>query len=127
SAAATKTVNVTAVNDAPTLTLPGPAVSYNEGAPAVLLDVGATAADVDSADFDTGTLTVSLSANGSAGDRLGINSEGTGAGQVGVSGSTITFGGTAIGAFTGGTDTTPLVITFNASATPAVAQAVLRN
>jgi hypothetical protein len=37
------------------------------------------------------------------------------------------FGGVAVGAFTGGDGTTPLVVTFNASATPAAVEAVARN
>ena len=63
----------------------------------------------------------------SAEDRLEIRNEGTGAGQIGVSGANVTFGGTTIGTFTGGTGTTPLVVTLNASATPAAAQALVRN
>ena len=39
----------------------------------------------------------------------------------------MTFGGTTIGTFTGGTGTTALVVTLNASATPAAAQALVRN
>src|SRR5262249_39235274 len=59
-------------------------------------------------------------------DRLGIRNDGTGAGQVGTNGSNVTFGGTQIGTFSGGTDgSTPLVISFNSSsATPAAAQAL---
>src|SRR5207249_390473 len=60
-------------------------------------------------------------------DRLEIRNQGTGAGQIGVSGSNVTFGGVAIGSFTGGAGTTPLVVTLNANATPAAAQALVRN
>ncbi len=43
-------------------------------------------------------------------------------------GTTITYGGVAIGTFTGGTAVaSPLVVTFNASATASIVQAVLRN
>jgi hypothetical protein len=123
----TKTINVAAVNDAPALTLPGAAINTLNGVAPVLLDAGATAVDVDSADLDTGTLTVELTVNGHADDRLELRNEGTGAGQIGVAAGDVTFAGTTIGTFTGGSGTTPLVVTFNASCTPAAAQALLRN
>ena len=64
---------------------------------------------------------------GSADDRLIIRNQGTGAGQIGVSGSNVTYGGTTIGTFTGGVGTTALVVTFNASSSPAAAQALMQN
>ena len=119
-------------NVAPTISLPAAAVNYTENSGAVLIDSSATASDSDSADFDTGTLTIDFSANGTANDRLAIRNEGTAVGQIGVSGSNVTYnfgaGAVTIGTFTGGTDgSTPLVITFNASATPVAAQALMRN
>src|SRR5207244_7274527 len=58
---------------------------------------------------------------------LAIQNQGTGPGQIGVSGANVNFGGVTIGTFTGGTGLTALVITFNsASATPAAAQALVR-
>jgi hypothetical protein len=94
----------------------------------VVIDGAATLADPDSPNFDTGTLTVSFTAGGTADDRLAIRNEGNGAGQIGVSGSTVSFGGTAIGAFSGGTSgSTPLVVTLNANANAAATQALLRN
>ena len=81
-----------------------------------------------SANFNTGNLTLSFTANGvAAEDQLAIANVGTGAGQIGISGANVTFAGTTIGTFTGGTFPSPLVITFNASATPAAAQALLQN
>jgi len=123
----TKTINVTAVNDAPVIGGFDGAISYRANASATLLDVDATVADVDSANIGGGQLTVSLTANAQSTDRLEIRNVGIGVGQIGVSGSNITFGGVIIGMFTGGTGVTPLVVTFNTSATPTMAQAVLRN
>jgi hypothetical protein len=114
-------------NQPPAITMPGGAVSYTEGQAPVVFDAGATVTDVDSPAFDTGTLTVSFTANGTEDDVLGIGNQGTGAGQVGVSGSNVTFGGTVIGTFTDGTGTTPLVVTFNGNSSPAAAQALLRD
>ena len=93
-----------------------------------MIDPAATAVDVDSANFDTGTLTVDFLAGGTADDRLAIRHQGTGAGQVGVSGSNVSYEGTVIGTFSGGTNgSTPLVITFDADADQDAVQAVLRN
>ncbi|MGH7199531.1 MAG: Ig-like domain-containing protein, partial [Planctomycetaceae bacterium] len=89
----TFTVTVNAVNDAPTIALPAGAVNYTENDPATVIDATATAADVDSTDFDGGTLTVQFTANGAAEDRLAIRNQGGGAGQVGVAGGNVTFGG----------------------------------
>ena len=127
SAPATRDVSVTAVNDAPALTTTAGALSYTENDTPKVIDSGATASDPDSADFDTGKLTVDYTAGGTADDRLAINNEGTGPGQIGVSGSNVTFGGTTIGTFSGGSGTTALEITFNANSSPAAAQALMRN
>jgi VCBS repeat-containing protein len=72
-----------------------------------------------------GTLTVSVTQNGSANDRLEIRNEGTSAGQVGVSGTNVTFGGTIAGSLAGGVGA-PLIVTFNSSATRAALQAIAR-
>jgi hypothetical protein len=121
-------VTVTPVNDAPTVVLPGGAVNFTEGDAATIIDGLAIVSDVDSPDFDTGTLTVDFTVNGTANDRLTINNQGTGSDQIGVSGSDVTYEGVTIGAFAGGTDgSTPLVVTLNASATPSAVQALARN
>jgi len=124
--------NMTGPNSAPVLTnLSGDSATFTEDGSAVLLDTGSNAmvSDADSADFNGGHVTVSIVANRVSGeDVLAVRHEGTGAGQIGVSGSSITYGGTVIGTFTGGTSTNDLVITFNSvGATPQAAQALIRN
>ncbi len=120
-----------AVNTAPTFTsLNGDTAAFTEGVSgAVRLDVGgnATVADSDSANFDTGTLTVTITAGGTAAeDALSVANIGNGAGQIGVSGSAISFAGTQIATFTGGTGGTALTITLDPDATPAAVQALVR-
>ena len=102
----TASLTVNAVNDALVITnLAGDNLAYSEGAGALVIEQGgnATVSDVDSTNFDTGTLTVSFVAGSdSAEDVLAIRNQGSGAGQIGVSGSNVTYDGTAIGTFTGG-------------------------
>lgn len=129
--ARTMSVNVLGLNDAPVLgTLAGDARAYTEGAGLTLADVGgdATVGDVDSPDFDGGWVTVSIVSGGDpAEDVLAIRHQGTGAGQIGVSGTTVTYGGVSIGSFSGGTGGADLVVTLNGSATPGAVQALVRN
>ena len=122
-------ITVTPVNDAPTLhNIESTALGYTENDPATAITSTTTVADVDSTDFNTGTLTVNYTAGGAAEDRLEIANQGTGAGQIGVSGSNVTFGGTTFGTFTGGSGATALVVTFNsAAATPTAVQALVRD
>jgi VCBS repeat-containing protein len=72
-----------------------------------------------------GTLTVSITQNGNGDDRLEIRNEGTGAGQVGIAGTDVTFGGVVVGSFSGGS-ASPLVVTFNSSASRVALQAIAR-
>ncbi len=73
--------------------------------------------------FDGGTLTV---AGLLAEDSIAIRNQGAGAGQIGISGSNVSFGGTVIGTFAGGNGAT-LTVTFNASATAAAIDALIQN
>ena len=115
-----------AVNAAPQVTLSGSSGTYVENA-AALSDAAATVTDTDSADFAGGVLTYQITANGSATDELSIRNVGTGAGQIGLSGLTVTWGGVAIGTWSGpGDGSTPMTVTFNAAATPTAVQALVR-
>ena len=56
----------------------------------------------------------------------GTENQGIGAGQIGISGSNVTFGGVTIGTLSGGTNGTALSVTLNGSATQAAVQALAR-
>ena len=128
SATVTTSVNVIAMNTAPTLGAFDPAVTYVENAAPILLDANATVSDVDSSDLDGGILSVTLTNNSENDDRLAVRNQGLAANQVGVIGNQLSFGGTSIGMIYGGTSgSDPLQIEFNDNATPAAVQAVLRN
>ncbi|MET1077874.1 MAG: Ig-like domain-containing protein [Pseudomonas sp.] len=110
--------------------LNGDAANFSEGAGPVLLDVGgdATVLDSDSADFNGGTVLVAISANQASGeDLLAIRNQGVAVGQIGVSGSAVSYGGVQIGTFSGGANGSDLSVSLNGSATPAAVAALLRN
>jgi hypothetical protein len=116
------TITVAAVNDAPVLLLPSGPLNYVEDQPLSPLDGLATVTDVDSADFSTGSLTVSLQ-NGTAGDQLNLIA----AGGITRQGNTVLFNGQAIGTVAGGNAGAALVVDLaSASATPAAVQALAR-
>ncbi|SFJ58302.1 M10 family metallopeptidase C-terminal domain-containing protein [Planctomicrobium piriforme] len=128
---------------APVLTNLPPAVAYTVGGPPVVVGAGATIADDDSTDFDGGSLTVALTANAQSTDRLTIQNQGTAsawqistvitdvAGNSGFVAIMVPSSNglirRVIGTFTGGVGTNPLVIRFNANATPDRVQRLLRS
>lgn len=115
-------------NTDPEITLAATTLNYTEQDPPTVIDAAASLVDPDSANFDTGVLHVELTVGGSANDRLSINHQGTGAGQVGVSGNTVSYANVTIGSLSGGgSGSEPLVIVFNDNATVAAVQAVMRN
>jgi hypothetical protein len=120
-------VSMTTLDNEAVITLPSGDLIYGIGLASIGIDGRATIADTNTANYNGGTLTVTLTANGTADDRLEIRNTGNSAGQIGVSANTVSYGGTAIGTFAGGSGTTPLVVTFNNSATPAAGEALLRN
>ncbi|WP_236025116.1 DUF4347 domain-containing protein [Arenibaculum pallidiluteum] len=128
SSAATVTVDITPVNDAPTLGGLPASASYAEGASPTVIGPAVTLGDIDSPDFNGGSLRLALLSGGTADDRLSIRNQGTGAGQIGFDGTTLTYGGAVIGTVAGGSGTTPLVVTFTSTAaTRAAVEALIEN
>ncbi|HRM67977.1 MAG TPA: PKD domain-containing protein, partial [Thauera phenylacetica] len=103
----------------------------NVNAAPQLLDAVVSLHDADSADFDGGRVEIFYTRFGSAEDQLGVRDEGTGVGQIGVSGSTVSFndgsGAVAIGTITGGTNGAGLVIELNANASIDAVEQLLQN
>ncbi len=112
-------VTVTNVNEAPVLTSGGGAIATETNGANPFFGV-AGLGDVDSADFDGGTLTASISAGGESTDRLFLLA----VGGVSLSGADVWVSGVMVGTWSGGTGGAALVVTFNANATVARAQAV---
>ena len=92
-----------------------------------MIDTLPNISDLDSTNFDTGTLTITISANPSVDDRVELLNTGMGAGQIGVSGTNVYYGGTLIGTQAGGIGAAPFVVTFNANADASVVGAVMAN
>ncbi|MDB6024548.1 MAG: hypothetical protein JWM68_771 [Verrucomicrobiales bacterium] len=119
------TVAALTVDNEAALRLPSGDASYGIGQNGIKIDERASIVDTNFPAYIS--LTIALTNNGSSDDRLEISNAGTGAGQIGVSGNSVTYGGVALGTFSGGTGLTPLAINFNNSVTPAAAEALLRS
>ncbi|MEM1291304.1 MAG: choice-of-anchor D domain-containing protein [Cyanobacteria bacterium P01_H01_bin.162] len=127
---ATATITVNAVNDAPTLTnLNGDSTTFTFGTGAASLDTGgdAVVTDGDSANFDGGTLTVTVTNQVAAEDLLTLDTSGNVAIAGTTAGATVSIGGTVVGtlanAIAEGND---LVINLNDQATPTNLPTLLR-
>ncbi|MFO1022942.1 MAG: SdrD B-like domain-containing protein [Planctomycetales bacterium] len=110
----------------PNLTGLPASVSYTPTSSGVLLASAAVVTDIDNPILNGGSLSIQTKTNSQTTDVLSIASVGTGAGQIGVTGSSVTYGGLLIGTFTGGAGNTALVITLNNNATLAAVQALAR-
>ncbi len=118
-------IDITGTDDPMTLTGVTATATFNENLvndTPQLLDADVTFAHGDN-DYDGGTLTVGgLLAE----DTVSVNNEGTGAGEIGLSGADVTYAGVIIGTLAGGAGAT-LTITFNASATSEAIDALIQN
>ena len=125
----TFTINVTNVNDAPTISnLNGTSISYKDGDSAISVTSGASAAvvvaDIDSSDFDGGSIKIGLD-NATANDVIAIATTGNFSITSG-SPNTLLYdsngdgsGDTTIGTFPDFDYSTTWAITLAAGATPA--------
>jgi CSLREA domain-containing protein len=118
-------VIATSSNVAPTITLEPSAATFVEASTGTFIDPTATITDPDSANFAGGILQVNVIGNSSSRDVLGINNQGMGATQIGVTSNSVFYSGTLIGSFT--STNANISVTLNASATPTATQALLRN
>ncbi|MBH1988336.1 MAG: DUF4347 domain-containing protein, partial [Burkholderiales bacterium] len=108
----------------------GDSLTYQEGSGAVVIDQGGDASVTLDANgsYDGAVLAVSFFSGGAPGeDVLSVRHQGGGAGQIGVSGASVSHAGVLIGTLSGGSGGTPLRITLNANATDAAVSALLRN
>ncbi len=112
----------------PTLGLSPGVATFVAGEGPVRVDPAAILVDGGAANFEGGTLTVDITTNATANDRLGIRHQGVGPGEIGVSGNAVSYGGALVGFFTGGTSgTSPLLIILSAAANAEAVEALARN
>ncbi len=123
-------ITITPVNDAPVLTGVVSSLTVNENdvnATPAVIDNDVTLTDVEG-NWSGGNVTVSYAAAGLTEDQLSVRNQGTGAGQIGLSGSDVTYGGVIIGSVTSsGVNGASLVIALNAAATTVAVEALLEN
>jgi hypothetical protein len=116
-------IGVVPFSQPPSLVLGG-TIGYVRNATAgVKLAVAATVKDPDSANFASGSLIVSITSGGEAANRLNLTG-----GAFTLSGTTVNYNGMSIGSLgSNGFGVKPLKVWFNANATPAIVQALVRN
>jgi len=110
-------------NLAPTVAWSVASKTFATGTPFVL-DAAATAGDADSPGIEEGELRVQLIGT-TSNQSLGLVNEGNGPGQIGVNGTTVSFGGVPVGTLNASSALLSLV--FDVPGNAAAAQAVLRN
>jgi len=120
-------VTATTLDNEPTITLPSGALIYGVGMGPIGIDGRATVSDPNTSVYTGTTLRVTVTNNANGADQLSVRNDGVNAGQIGVAGNAVSYGGTQVATFSGGTGSSPLVITFNAAASSAAVQATLRN
>jgi hypothetical protein len=124
--AGAKIISAIRVDNETSVSLPSGDCIYGIGMPAVGIDGRASIADVDALTYNNGSITFTLTTNGTPNDVLAIRNDGTGTNQIGVTDTNVTYAGNIIGSFTGGTNGAALVVSFNANSTVAAAQQLIR-
>lgn len=122
----TSVQNLRSLDGAVNVSLPGGPSLYELNGTPVLVDANATVGG-DIGNLDGVNLILRLADGGVPGDQLSLRSFGFGQGQVGVNGTQVLSGGVQVGEVAFGDDENPLIVTFNANATGADVQAVLRS
>jgi uncharacterized delta-60 repeat protein len=109
-------------NVAPNLSGIGANGSYTENAAPVLVASTAEIADPDNIKFKRGRLTLRVTSGASSGDRLTIQNQGAGVGQIGVVANEVRYEGWTIGTYSGGNGSGSLVVnlTTNFATVPAI-------
>lgn len=112
----------------PSLTDLEPTVTFLENdvnAAGQIIDSNVTFTDPDTPSLNGGNLVVTFTAGGGAQDQLGIRNQGNLAGQIGVSGANVTYGGVPFATFTSNGQ---LTVSFTSNAaTPAAIEALIEN
>ncbi|MBB6342153.1 VCBS repeat-containing protein, partial [Pseudomonas fluvialis] len=130
----TITVSILGTNDAPALGGVRTSFTYSESAASgitrTLLDSSVTLTDIDSSNFDGGSVVVTIGNGIASQDELTVLNQGTASGQISVAGSDVFYnfgsGAISIGTISGGTAGIPLTISLNGNATPVAVDALVQ-
>ena len=121
--------DVTSVNDAPTIAgFTGDFQNFFEGSGPIQIDISGNnvVTDADSANFDGGSLTVSISAGEPTEDILGVAPVGLITTQPIVVGNTVSYNGVILGTYTSnGQNGDPLTIAFSNNASNVAVRALI--
>ena len=126
----TADVTVNSVNDAPVFTGVAAGVTFNEDAVSpVAIATTVSASDVDSVNYDTGSLRAQITANSHTGDTLSINND---INNISISGNIVSFDAdgagvnppVAIGTLDAGNSATDILVHLNANADDAAVKAL---
>ncbi|WP_179228285.1 DUF4347 domain-containing protein [Leptolyngbya ohadii] len=126
-------INFTNVNDVPTLAGLTGLVEFRAAeanTTATIIDSSVSFADVDSPNFDGGSLQVFYRSGGGLEDTLSIRNQGAGSGQIGVAGTSVLFSGGVIGSIDStrtGANGLELQVNLNSQATVAAVKALIEN
>ncbi|MBF0422879.1 MAG: cadherin domain-containing protein, partial [Magnetococcales bacterium] len=117
----------------PTLTGINTTLSFNESqvnTTPQLIESTAAFGDTNTADLIGGNLRIKYTVSAAAwGEQLTVNDQGNAAGQIGVSGTTISYGGVSFGTMVlgGTTNSTDLLVDFTGTTTVAAVDALVKN
>ena len=123
------TINLTNVAEALVLSLPSSSTTFYSRHGQTVIDAAASVHgdQLPLFSYANSQLTVQVTGNANKNDRIAIFSQFAGPGKVSLSGSNVLYGNVVIGKITKqGSGTTPLVVKFNANATEASVNAVLK-
>ena len=122
-----KQIDLVPTPDAPFISNTGVAVTFVEGGGPIQIDSTVTVIDPDgTTDWGGTKLNVIIRRNADSRDRLTIENQGNGPGQISVIGNDVFYEGTAIGTFNGGVGTTRLQVLFVGGTTNIAIEAVMR-
>ncbi|MBP7653669.1 right-handed parallel beta-helix repeat-containing protein, partial [Candidatus Dependentiae bacterium] len=115
-------------NDVPYIMLQGK-ISYTEQSGTTAVFANAVVRDIDSTNFNGGSLIIGFdSGTGNIYDSFSIRHQGTGAGEIGVSGNNVSYNGVTFATFSGGsTGTDTLIVYLNANSGADTVEALLKN
>ncbi|MEP0337182.1 MAG: LamG-like jellyroll fold domain-containing protein [Alphaproteobacteria bacterium] len=121
------TIGVENINDVPEISSAGGNATFTEDGPAVAIDTAIDIIDIDSTDFDLGQFTAAITAGGTAGDVLDIDTSG----NIGLSAgltpaSVVSVSGTDIGLVNAASTAGNIIIDLDPDATPALVQELAR-